>query len=77
MQEMSRQRVTDENSLKLFEFLQNDLKSLSIETKKKFPHIKEVSIIFIVTLSPREFVALESRRYSVTSGNSFTDKNES
>lgn len=41
---MSRQRPTDENS-KLFEFLQNDLKSLSIETKKKFPHIKEVRIL--------------------------------
>lgn len=41
---MSRQRGTDENSLKLFETLQNDLKNLSIETKKKFPHIKEVSI---------------------------------
>lgn len=41
---MARQRGTDENSLKLFETLQNDLKNLSIETKKKFPHIKEVSI---------------------------------
>lgn len=43
---MARQRGTDENSLKLFETLQNDLKNLSIETKKKFPHIKEVSISF-------------------------------
>ncbi len=45
---MARQRVSDEGSLKLFEFLQNDLKSLSIETKKKFPHIKEVSIVSVV-----------------------------
>lgn len=41
---MARQRITDDNSMKLFEFLQNDLKNLSIETKKKFPHIKEVNI---------------------------------
>lgn len=42
---MARQHVTDENALKLFELLQSDLKSLSIETKKKFPHIKEVKLM--------------------------------
>lgn len=39
---MARLRVCDESALKLLEYLQNDLKNLSIETKKKFPHIKEV-----------------------------------
>lgn len=47
---MARQRITDDNSMKLFEFLQNDLKNLSIETKKKFPHIKEACEESIVKL---------------------------
>jgi hypothetical protein len=32
-----------EASQKFLETLQNDLKNLSMETKKKFPQIKEVS----------------------------------
>lgn len=31
-----------DDSNKFLEILQNDLKNLSIETKKKFPQIKEV-----------------------------------
>lgn len=33
-----------DDSNKFLEILQNDLKNLSIETKKKFPQIKEVCI---------------------------------
>lgn len=33
----------DSRSLKLYEALQNDLKNLCMETKKKYPHIKDVS----------------------------------
>lgn len=33
----------NETAQKFLETLQNDLKNLSIETKKKFPQIKEVS----------------------------------
>lgn len=36
-------RQTPELSVKFLDSLQNDLKNLSIETKKKFPQIKEVS----------------------------------
>lgn len=32
---------------KLFEILQNDLRKLSAEAKKKFPMIKEVNIIIL------------------------------
>lgn len=35
----------DNRSLKLYEALQNDLKNLCMETRKKYPHIKDVSII--------------------------------
>lgn len=36
--------VTDnENAIRLLESLQNDFKCLSMETKKKYPQIKEVS----------------------------------
>lgn len=37
--------VTDnENAIRLLESLQNDFKCLSMETKKKYPQIKEVSV---------------------------------
>jgi hypothetical protein len=35
----------NEAAQKFLETLQNDLKNLSIETKKKFPQIKEVSYL--------------------------------
>jgi hypothetical protein len=35
----------NETAQKFLETLQNDLKNLSIETKKKFPQIKEVSLL--------------------------------
>jgi len=40
--------VTDnENAIRLLESLQNDFKCLSMETKKKYPQIKEVSTLVL------------------------------
>ena len=33
----------DARTAKLYEALQNDFKNLCMETKKKYPHIKDVS----------------------------------
>ncbi|XP_060847861.1 protein MON2 homolog isoform X2 [Rhopalosiphum padi] len=52
--------VTDnENAIRLLESLQNDFKSLSMETKKKYPQIKEASEEAIVKLRNSAAVAAD------------------
>ena len=41
---------TSNGDNKLFEILQNDLRKLSAEAKKKFPMIKEVMFLLLIIL---------------------------
>lgn len=62
----------NEAAQKFLESLQNDLKNLSIETKKKYPQIKEVRFLIYVALENSSIFFISNDKNVVTLCHSFS-----